>query len=161
MSKMVKVVNKNIHPFSQEHQGVMLTIPAGGYIEMEYCEAEDFIGTYSPMWKGADDQPDPRSFKKLVIEKPKGFDPHHRPRSFKCQACGFEARDEDELRAHSEVEHLDAMADDDAKEEAIERKKAPKKAWKKKPGPQKGYKLAKKAKEKDNGSELQEYTEPA
>ncbi len=45
----VKVWNENTHDFKQEVKGVMLEIPAKGFIEMDYEEAIDFKGMFSPL----------------------------------------------------------------------------------------------------------------
>lgn len=45
----VKVWNDNTYEFAQEVKGTMIKIPPKGFVEMDYEEAIDFKGMFSPM----------------------------------------------------------------------------------------------------------------
>lgn len=62
---LVKVWNDNIYPFKQQMKGVVYEVPAGGSIEMEYEEAVDFVGMFSPM-PPEDYAGDHREFHKML-----------------------------------------------------------------------------------------------
>lgn len=64
----VRVFNDNVHDFTQKFQGEMITIPAKGYIEMEFHTANSFLRKPSPMKKtGQGDCP--TGYKMLRIPK--------------------------------------------------------------------------------------------
>ncbi len=66
----VKVWNDNIFPFEQVVKGEKIAIPAGEFIEMDYEEAIDFRGMFSPM-PPPDYAGDHREFHKMIrVEAP-------------------------------------------------------------------------------------------
>jgi len=66
----VKVWNDNIYPFKQVMKGAPIEIPAGEFIEMDYEEAVDFRGMFSPL-PPQDYSGDEREFYKMIrVEAP-------------------------------------------------------------------------------------------
>lgn len=69
MSK-VKVWNDNKYPHVEEFKGTKITIPAGECIEMDWEEAVEFKGQFTPMVRNGADELDPRFFKMIRVERP-------------------------------------------------------------------------------------------
>ena len=67
---LVKVWNNNVHPFTQEFKSNKITIPPQAYIEMDYEEAVEFKGKFSPIITDGDGNPLPESFKMIKVERP-------------------------------------------------------------------------------------------
>lgn len=67
---MVKVWNDNAYPFSQEFKGNKITIPPKSFCEMDYEEAVEFRGLFSPVIKDTDGVPLPESYKMIRVERP-------------------------------------------------------------------------------------------
>jgi hypothetical protein len=68
---LVKVWNDNIYPHSELYKGDRLTIPAGGCIEMEWEEAIQFRGQYTPMPpQDTRDEDIPKYYKMIRIDQP-------------------------------------------------------------------------------------------
>lgn len=68
---IVKVWNKNIHPHTEVFKGTTLTVPANGFIMMEYEEAVEFAGQFTGVAKlGPNGKPDPTQFKMIKVERP-------------------------------------------------------------------------------------------
>lgn len=68
---IVKVWNKNTHPHTEVFKGTKLTVPAGGYIMMEYEEAVEFAGQFTGVARlGPNGKPDPAQFKMIDVERP-------------------------------------------------------------------------------------------
>jgi hypothetical protein len=65
----VKVWNDNTHPYREEFKGNKIDIPAGKFVKMQDDEAVLFLGTMNPMKFDVDGKQDPKSYKKLRIEK--------------------------------------------------------------------------------------------
>lgn len=70
MSALVKVWNDNVHPHSERFKGKEITIPAKGYIEMDFIDAVDFQGQFTSMKKLGTGADDPRGFKMIRVERP-------------------------------------------------------------------------------------------
>ena len=113
------VVNDNVHPFRQEFKEEMISIPAGGKIEMDQEDAVMFLGMFYPPKKDGNDQPDPKHFKKLRIEPIKGGSVEPVKESFVCQKCKFVAQSKEDLESHIDEMHLDDLADADFKEQHV------------------------------------------
>lgn len=64
----VKLWNRNVHPFSQDFRGEKITIPAGGYIEMDYSDAVAFKSKLSPVYFNGQGVQDPKSYKMLEVD---------------------------------------------------------------------------------------------
>lgn len=121
----VKVWNLNVHPFKQVFKGDLIEIPAQGHIEMEFYEAHEFKGTYSPRLLDGDGNPDPRGYKMIRITE--GNEPP--PESslgFDCMSCKQKFATDVALLAHIESEHAHQKNHDEQAEAEI-KKKAPKK----------------------------------
>lgn len=70
MSK-VKVWNDNEYPHEEEFKGEKIRIEAHQFIEMDWEEAVEFKGQYTPIKFLGDGQThDPRGFKKIRVERP-------------------------------------------------------------------------------------------
>lgn len=67
---LVNVWNDNTYPFSQEFKGNKITIPPKSSIEMDYEEAVEFRGLFSPVVKNTDGVPLPESYKMIRVERP-------------------------------------------------------------------------------------------
>lgn len=68
---IVKVWNKNIHPHTEMFKGAKLTVPANGFIMMEYEEAVEFAGQFTGVAKLAPNgKPDATQFKMISVERP-------------------------------------------------------------------------------------------
>jgi hypothetical protein len=70
MSTIVKVWNDNVHPHVETFKGEVQTIPAGGYIEMDYVEAVQFAGQFTSPKFITDGVPDPKAYKMLRVDQP-------------------------------------------------------------------------------------------
>ena len=68
---LVKVWNDNSYPHTEKFKGTKITIEPGAFIELDYEEAIEFLGGFTPRVKRGDGTDDPRFFKKLRMEKPK------------------------------------------------------------------------------------------
>lgn len=66
----VKVWNDHDREHVERFKGEMVRIPAGGFIMMDYIDAEDFKGQYFGMRMLGPNNPDPATFKKIRVEKP-------------------------------------------------------------------------------------------
>ncbi len=67
----VKVWNDNTHDHTEKFKDKILTVPAKGYIEMEYLDAVDFKGQYTPIKLLGTGAQDPAGFKMIRVEPPK------------------------------------------------------------------------------------------
>ena len=105
----VKVWNDNEHPFTDNFKGDVVTIPPKKYVEMEYYEAHEFKGKYSPIKVDGDNQPLPTSFKMIRIEKMGA--PEVINLGVTCQACGKTYESQGVLDVHIDEQHLESMAD--------------------------------------------------
>lgn len=77
---LVKVWNDNVHPHSERFRGDLVVIPAKSFVEMEWEDAIQFKGQFTPMemprkeGARAEDEedsvggPDPRCFKMIRVE---------------------------------------------------------------------------------------------
>ena len=101
---LVKVWNNNVHPFTQEFKSRSITIPPQEYIEMDYEEAVEFKGKFSPIITDGDGNPLPESYKMLKVERPAQL---AAVPSLVNHATGQQAATADELRAMlAEFSHL-------------------------------------------------------
>ena len=107
---LVKVWNNNVHPFTQDFKSQKISIPPQAYIEMDYEEAVEFKGKFSPIITDGDGNPLPESYKMIKVERPAqtaavpGLMNH---------ATGKQAATAEELRAVlAEFSHLQVKDDD-------------------------------------------------
>lgn len=120
MSKMVKVWNTNTHDHQEKFKGTMITIKAGGYVEMTADEAVEFKGQfYPPVVKNGVHFPE--GFKKLRLEpiETVGGATVEEPDEHICIACGFKAASKAGLASHVRANHANQMIDDDAREALV------------------------------------------
>ncbi len=68
----VKVWNDNKYPHTERYKGKEITIPAGEYIEMDYFDAVDFQGQFTPVRYLGTGAHDPACFKMIRVERPVG-----------------------------------------------------------------------------------------
>ena len=101
----VKVWNDNVYDFKQEVKGVQIEIPANGFIEMDYEEAIDFKGMYSPL-PPADFSGDHALYYKMIrVEQPAA--PVFRDEGLTNHLTGARAASPDDLAATlAAVRHL-------------------------------------------------------
>lgn len=65
---VVKVWNDNQFAHTEKFKGQELTIPAGGYIELDEIDAVDFRGQFTPPRSLGPNNPDPRFYKMIRVE---------------------------------------------------------------------------------------------
>lgn len=133
---LVKVWNDHTQPHTEEFEAVtvqpptacvedkpsgryFLTVPAKGYVEMEWEEGVRFASKFHPIKR--DGLGNYLTVKMIRVEQPKTDD--KKQQSFKCQACKEEFQTEKSLTLHSEAEHANIMVDEDALKTANARKK--------------------------------------
>lgn len=112
----VKVWNDNTLLFDDPllFRDMKITIPSKQYIEMNIEDATDYLGRYFPMKMGGDSRQDPASYKMLRIERPKktvddiAFE---KSISFGCHSCGEKFMSQRSLDDHTDIRHLDELAD--------------------------------------------------
>lgn len=109
----VRVWNDNTYPHTEEFKGEKVTIPARGHVMMEWSEAHEFKGRYTPIIRDGGNQPKPESFKMIRIESVSGDQAVAAAAGFPCQACGKSYESQRVLDTHIDEQHLDAMADQD------------------------------------------------
>jgi len=115
---MVKVVNANQYEHRENFKGDMITIPAGGFVEMDREDAVLFKSQFTVPKFGKDKLQTPESYKMLRLIPIESDVPEPKKENeFTCMACGFEAKSNAGLSAHIRATHKSAMLDEDAKKE--------------------------------------------
>lgn len=66
---LVRVWNDNVYPHEERFKGKLITIEPGQYIEMDDDDAQMFKGQFTQILKRGDGTFDPRSFKKIRVER--------------------------------------------------------------------------------------------
>ena len=126
----VKVWNRNIYPFSQVFKGDKIFIEPGKFIEMDYDEAVLFKSSATPIVRDTSGQDDPRFFKMIEID-PEDVKRIYDFRSnnantdpsimkYVCHMCTKEFVTKKGLLKHIKTNHLDAMGDEDARDDLID-----------------------------------------
>jgi hypothetical protein len=123
----VKVWNLNQYPYKETFKGDEIVIPPQSFIEMEYYDAHEFRGSYSPIKRDHDNQPLPQSFKMIRIEEGDAV-PAIEDTKNQCVACKYKASDEKDLMSHIKETHAHQAAVDKEAEAEIEKRKSAKKA---------------------------------
>lgn len=104
---LCKVWNDNDYLYEEKFKGDHYVIEPKGFIEMDFDEAHQFLGTFKAMIKRGDGTIDPRSYKKLRIEggpSPAAVDP------LVCHANGQRASTTEELaKMLGQFSHLKAV----------------------------------------------------
>lgn len=120
-----KVWNDNTCEWTEMFKGEKVTIPAGKYIEMEFYDAHEFKGQYSPIKIKPDDTQDPKSFKMIRVVKVTQEDGEldDSKQVFPCNLCKKVFTTEAALIAHSAKEHADQMIVDPSAEEEVPKRK--------------------------------------
>jgi hypothetical protein len=125
---MVRVYNKNVHPYKEKWRGTEYNIAPGGFVEMDFYDAHNFLGTKQPNIEvDGNGIPRPTSYKMLEIVKMDGTDKLPEIKHYICQACNKEFGTKAALDNHAEEMHLDQMTDEDAVKAIIKKRGRPKK----------------------------------
>jgi hypothetical protein len=104
---MAKVWNDNGLPFTQKFKGTVFTIPAGGFIEMEYEEAVSFKSYPFPMKFDGMGQQTQDSYKMIRVDgKP---DTGNQVVAYKCHADGSLHANPEALNAYVQENHAHKM----------------------------------------------------
>jgi hypothetical protein len=118
MSK-VKVWNDNVHPFTQIFKSETISIPAKGYVEMQWDEAIEFKSYPANMQFDGMNNQKPESFKMIRVEgRP---DTEATVVAYKCHADGTLHASKSALEDH--ISKLDAgkFADEEGAKTARKR----------------------------------------
>lgn len=122
----VKVWNDNIYDFKDpDFKGTALVVPSKGYITMDWEEACEFRGKFSPM--PPEDHPNPELFFKMIrVEMPVGgFNADIK--AYTCHRTGKTFHDADSYIMHMKKmmdEHRDDFLVDPVAERLMEQRKA-------------------------------------
>lgn len=124
---MVEVHNLNGFPYEEKFRDRLIKIPSKDFIEMEYEEAVVFRGTIAPVEKDADGNILPKSYKMIRIVTDKSGkkmveEARKKAMAHKCQACGYQASDKQDLHIHVKEEHAHQLADKKVKEQLLKKK---------------------------------------
>lgn len=125
----VYVWNDNTHPYSEKFKGMQIDIPARECVMMEEDDAVLFLGTLGSFKKGANGLQDPKTYKRLRIEKTSVSTAKAAP-TYRCNGCGIEYPNAKALEAHAKIEHADTLIVEEPQEEPI--KEAPRRGRPKK-----------------------------
>lgn len=120
----VKVWNDNVFDFTQRFKGSEVTVPAKGHIEMEFEEAVEFTGAYSPM--APEDEPQPeRFFKRIRYDQPTSHEV--KAEGYRCVATGKTFQNKDEYITHLQKQLSEnkerLVVDEEAEREIAARQK--------------------------------------
>lgn len=127
-----KVWNDNPHTdWKETFKGDIVTIPSKKFIEMEFYDAHEFKGQYSPIKLKPDETQDPASFKMIRVEKiVENMEDGEIevPDVFPCNLCKKAFDSEEALIKHATAQHADRMIVDEEAESAAPKKKTKTKA---------------------------------
>jgi uncharacterized C2H2 Zn-finger protein len=121
----IRLFNLNTFDYSEEFKGMMIKIPAGEYIVMEYDEANQFMSKMNNPKRGKDGLFIPSTFKKLAMDPgdKKRAEAYLRDekeeeskRIFVCHACNGEFQSKKELTKHVKESHMNELADQKTRE---------------------------------------------
>lgn len=118
---LVRVYNDNVYPHKEKFKGDVLLIPSKKYIEMDFFDAVEFLGQYTPIKVDGGGAHVAEGFKMLRIVKPDDFKIED-SKLIKCQACGETFPGEDELDAHINEKHVDQIVDEDEQKKRRKKK---------------------------------------
>jgi hypothetical protein len=123
----VKVWNDNPHTdWVEKFKGDEVKIPRGQSIEMEFYEAHEFKGQFSPIKIKADGTQDPRSHKMIRVEalnQEQKDEVDDGQEVFQCNMCKKIYTTETSLIKHSEAKHSDHIVTDPDAEQSIPKKR--------------------------------------
>lgn len=123
---MVKVWNRNKFDYSEIYNGKMVEIKAHGFVEMEYEQANRFMGKISPIKKDKHGIPLPSSYKKLEMDPEdkrkaelclRNETEEKLKKTFVCFKCSKEFSTKTRLLAHVKENHMDDLADETTRDE--------------------------------------------
>lgn len=121
----VKVWNDSEYDWTEPFKGEKITIKSKQFIEMDESDAVDFRGQFPGYLKLADGTQDPKTMKKIRIEKPKHTEEEEEGMEiFPCQACRKVFTTEELLLKHSDKEHSDKVIVDPVAEKELKSKKS-------------------------------------
>jgi hypothetical protein len=122
MDMMVKVHNRNKFEHREKFRGKEIVIPAGGYLSMDYDEANRFLGQmFSPKYDKGGVQT-AQSYKWLEVDKEdrrkvelslRNETEEKSKRVFVCMACGKEFQSKSALSSHAKEKHAEIMVKDE------------------------------------------------
>jgi hypothetical protein len=112
-----RVWNDNQYPHTERFKGQDITIPAGGFIPMDYDEAMEFRGQYTAIL--TDGEKNPLQEYKKIIRVEKLEDGVDAPLPLRCHVTGKLASSPEELKRMN-AEHLDMLADPKVRDEVVE-----------------------------------------
>ena len=123
---LVKVTNKNVHPFKQTVRGISYEFAPGETKEMERDDAFNLLNAYYPAQWDKNRIQRPETYK--MLECPDLLKtPGKETVDLVCKACGYKAVNEKDLLTHINSNHLDQMADQELAEEIRSGRPRPKK----------------------------------
>lgn len=122
-----RVWNDNPHTDWKElFKGEWVNIPKGKCIEMEFYEAHEFKGQYSPIKLRSDETQDPASFKMIRVEKITDLEDGEievQAETFPCNLCKKVFDSDDALLKHTAKAHPDVEnVRDEVAEESIKKR---------------------------------------
>jgi hypothetical protein len=106
-----RVWNDNDYPHTEKFKGETISIAAHAYIEMDYDDAKQFEGQYTPIITDGEKNPLPQFKKKIRIEN-LADGSQSTPAPLVCHATGQKAESADELRKLNAM-HVDMLSDED------------------------------------------------
>lgn len=128
---MVRVYNDNVHPYSEKFNGQNINIPPKGFIEMDFYDANLFLGTMpGNLEVDASGIQKPTSYKMLRIQKEWSSEPQTEVKKYICHACNKDLLTKSAYESHIEEFHLDDFADKETKEAIVKKRGRPAKGVK-------------------------------
>lgn len=123
MAKM-KVYNDNTHPYREIFKGDKIEIPSKGFIIMDYDDAYQFRGTFSPPVLNADNQHMPEGFKMIrVVKHDEDEAVEPKAETFGCIACKYKGGSAVDVAEHTKAAHSADLVVDKLAEEALKTRK--------------------------------------
>jgi hypothetical protein len=120
----VKVVNDNVHPYSEKFRGKDIYIGPKESILMDLNDAHLFLGIMPPSIEiDGNGIQKPTSYKMLRIEATAAPETAKAVANTKCMACNKDLQTKAGLEAHIAEEHADSMVDEEAREEVVQKSK--------------------------------------
>lgn len=123
---MGRVFNRGKKEYSEEYNGSLVKIPVGCSVEMEYFDAMAFKSNYAPLVRnnsGQDITEKALTVEKFIVRVPKS-DQAARAGLKSVYRCMVDKKDfptKEEYEAHVAEQHIDRMADVNAKEQIRKR----------------------------------------
>ncbi len=114
----VRVYNDNVFPYKEVFRGEMIEIPPKGFIEMDFYEAIDFKGTYSPIKTDGGGKPLAESYKIIRIVTPENFQAEDAKNNI-CHSCSKTFLSAKELEDHVNENHLNDLIDEKEREKRL------------------------------------------